>query len=83
MSYTNSRQVNYVEADTIVKTNTLVQQTNAPAGLDRISHKAVGASSYVFDNSAGTGITAYVVDTGIRTTHSVSQKNPRNSSKSD
>jgi hypothetical protein len=32
----------------------------------------VGSTSYVFDDSAGAGITAYVVDTGIRTTHSVS-----------
>jgi len=72
MGYANTGQVNYVEADTIVKTNALIQQTNAPAGLDRISHKAVGANSYVFDNSAGAGITAYIVDTGIRTTHSVS-----------
>lgn len=63
-------EVSYVEADTIVKTNTLVQQSSATAGLKRISHSAVGTgSAYVFDNSSGAGIVAYVVDTGIRTTH--------------
>ncbi|KAL3417504.1 subtilisin-like protease [Phlyctema vagabunda] len=64
-----SQMVNYVEADTMVKASTLVQQTNAPPGLDRISSAKAGATSYVFDDSAGAGITAYIVDTGIRTTH--------------
>ncbi|TVY82752.1 Subtilisin-like protease [Lachnellula suecica] len=63
-------EVNFVEADTYVKTNTLVQQTNAPTGLDRLSHKAVGSAAYVFDDTSGANITAFVVDTGIRTTHS-------------
>jgi hypothetical protein len=64
--------VAYVEADTIVKTSALVQQSTAPAGLRRISHAELGAgTAYVFDNSSGAGIVAYVVDTGIRTTHSV------------
>lgn len=64
--------VAYVEADTIVKTNALVQQSAAPAGLKRISHAAAGTgTAYVFDNSSSAGIVAYVVDTGIRTTHSV------------
>ncbi|TVY16665.1 Subtilisin-like protease 2 [Lachnellula arida] len=66
----NTRMVSYIEADTIVKTNSFVQQATAPAGLNRLSHAAVGGSSYVFDDSAGVGITAYVVDTGIRTSHS-------------
>lgn len=65
-------QVNYVEADTIVKTNALLSQANAPAGLGRISHAASGNTSYVFDSSAGAGITAYIVDTGILVTHEVS-----------
>jgi hypothetical protein len=65
-------EVAYVEADTIVKTSALVQQSTAPLGLKRISHAAVGTgNAYVFDNSSGAGIVAYVVDTGIRTTHSV------------
>ncbi|KAH8602289.1 serine protease [Bisporella sp. PMI_857] len=66
----NAPEVNFVEADTKVSTNALLSQTNATPGLARISHKDAGNSSYVFDSSAGAGITAYVVDTGIRITHS-------------
>ena len=65
-------EVTYVEADTVVKSTTLLSQSNAPAGLGSISHTAAGNMSYVFDSTAGAGIVAYVVDTGIRTTHSVS-----------
>ncbi|KAI1421512.1 subtilase [Xylaria sp. FL1777] len=61
--------VSYVEANQYVNVSALVAQANAPPGLIRISHAATGANSYVFDDSAGTGITAYVVDTGILTTH--------------
>ncbi|KAI1298221.1 subtilase [Xylaria venustula] len=61
--------VSYVEANQYVQASALVAQANAPTGLVRISHAAVGANSYVFDDTAGTGITAYVVDTGILTTH--------------
>ncbi|KAL2074651.1 hypothetical protein VTL71DRAFT_8430 [Oculimacula yallundae] len=63
------KPVAYVEADTIVKINALVSQPAAPAGLRRISHAAAGETGYVFDNTAGAGIVAYIVDTGIRTTH--------------
>jgi subtilisin family serine protease len=67
----SASEVAYIEADTIVKAAALVEQTVAPTGLKRISHAAAGGAGYVFDDSAGTGITAFVVDTGIRTTHSV------------
>ncbi|KAI0466171.1 subtilase [Xylaria cf. heliscus] len=61
--------VSYVEANQYVKVSALVAQANAPPGLIRLSHAQTGGDSYVFDDSAGEGITAYVVDTGIRTTH--------------
>jgi len=48
----------------------LLSQTNAPPGLARISHKEAGNSTYVFDSTAGAGITAYIVDTGVLVTHS-------------
>lgn len=67
----SSDEVSYVEADTIVKISKLVQQdSGATEGLARISHAAVGASGYVFDDSSGEGITVYVVDTGVKATHS-------------
>jgi hypothetical protein len=40
-----------VEADTIVKTN-FVQQQTAPAGLVRLSHAIDGGTGYVYDNSS-------------------------------
>ncbi|KAI1748351.1 subtilase [Xylaria castorea] len=61
--------VSYIEANQYVKAAALVAQANAPPGLVRLSHAQAGGASYVFDSSAGQGITAYVVDTGIRTTH--------------
>ncbi|KUO21799.1 S8 family peptidase [Streptomyces dysideae] len=40
-------------------------------GLDRIDQKALPLnSSYTYPDSAGTGVTAYVIDTGVRITHS-------------
>lgn len=65
----NSDEVEYVEADTQVSTSGLVAQTNAPVGLNRLSHASAGADTYIFDDSAGQGITAYVLDTGVLTTH--------------
>ncbi|KAF5722007.1 alkaline protease 1 [Fusarium mundagurra] len=49
-------------------------QANAPWGLARISKKAADntgsfGSSYYYDGTAGTGVRVYVIDTGIRTTH--------------
>ncbi|MFE9168205.1 S8 family peptidase [Streptomyces kebangsaanensis] len=46
-------------------------QTNAPWGLDRIDQAARPLSgTYTYPDSAGTGVTAYVIDTGVRITHS-------------
>ncbi|WP_447008252.1 S8 family peptidase [Saccharothrix isguenensis] len=46
-------------------------QTNPPSwGLDRIDQRNLPLdSSYTYPND-GTGVTAYIIDTGIRTTHS-------------
>ena len=68
----SSPMVSSIEANARVSINDFVKQTNAPAGLERISHKDVSTDGYVFDTSTGSGITVYVVDTGIRTTHTVS-----------
>jgi subtilisin family serine protease len=50
-------------------------QLHAPWGLARISHRSTnngGAfdSGYYYDSTAGAGVHVYVVDTGIRTSHS-------------
>jgi len=50
----------------------LTIQTGAPWGLGRISHRAPGFTSYIYDTTGGSGTRVYVVDTGIYTSHSVS-----------
>ncbi|OLY79569.1 Subtilisin-like protease [Smittium mucronatum] len=60
-------EVDYVEKDQIVRAyNT---QNGSPWGLARISHREKLTSNtfdkYIYSPSAGQGVTAYVVDTGI------------------
>ncbi len=47
-------------------------QTNPPSwGLDRIDQTALPLSgSYTYDDTAGQGVTAYIIDTGVRVSHS-------------
>ncbi|MGA4847929.1 S8 family peptidase [Streptomyces sp. G5(2025)] len=46
-------------------------QTNAPWGLDRIDQARLPLNgSYTYPDSAGSGVTAYVIDTGVRISHS-------------
>jgi oryzin len=47
----------------------LVTQANSPWHLGDVSHKAAGSTDYVFDNAAGQGQRAYILDSGIRLTH--------------
>lgn len=47
----------------------LVTQNNAEWGLGRISHRQSPSSQYVYDDSAGRGTYAYVVDSGININH--------------
>ncbi|KAF9697838.1 hypothetical protein EKO04_004302 [Ascochyta lentis] len=58
-----------VVEDYIMTTSALVTQNSAPWGLGSISSRTRGASSYIYDDTAGRGTFSYVVDTGIRTTH--------------
>ncbi|MYU48101.1 S8 family serine peptidase, partial [Streptomyces sp. SID7803] len=47
-------------------------QDNPPSwgGLDRIDQaETAGDNAYTYPDSAGEGVTAYVIDTGVRTTH--------------
>ncbi|WP_406472081.1 S8 family peptidase [Streptomyces sp. NBC_01615] len=60
---------------TIVQNRTFhidATQTNPPSwGLDRIDQKSLPLDSkYTYPDSAGQGVTAYIVDTGVRITHS-------------
>ncbi|KAL5600951.1 hypothetical protein BROUX41_005785 [Berkeleyomyces rouxiae] len=74
VSIMSEPEVAYVEAVTNVKASALTAQLNAPLGLVRLSNKDLetqdtASTRYTFDSTGGSGITAYVVDTGIRVTH--------------
>ncbi|MBZ9639156.1 S8 family peptidase [Streptomyces sp. PSKA30] len=46
-------------------------QSNAPWGLDRIDQTSLPLSgTYTYPDSAGSGVTVYVIDTGVRISHS-------------
>ncbi|GIE81289.1 hypothetical protein Aph02nite_72390 [Actinoplanes philippinensis] len=55
-----------VEADQVVRIADT--QTSAPWGLDRIDQRALPLNS-TYNYTASSGVTVYVVDTGIRITH--------------
>ena len=65
--------VDFVENDSIVSTDEQNTQNNAPWGLARISHRNhlnLGSfNKYLYDDDAGKGVTAYVIDTGINVNH--------------
>ncbi len=60
-------RVQYVEEDGIVTAN--VTQTGATWGIDRIDQRDLPLDTNYNYNVTGSGVTAYIIDTGIRTTH--------------
>ncbi|OAL68916.1 serine protease [Trichophyton violaceum] len=65
----NDPKVAFVEPDAIISQHVVVQQRKAPWGLSRLSNRR-GGRNYVFDSSAGSGVWAYVVDSGVDIRHS-------------
>ena len=59
--------VAYVEEDSIVEA--IVTQSNATWGLDRVDQRNRPLNGTYVYGSTGSGVTAYVIDTGIRRTH--------------
>ena len=60
-------RVKFVEEDGVVTTD--ATQTNATWGLDRIDQRNRPLNTTYVNNWTGSGVTAYIIDTGIRTTH--------------
>ncbi|KAG8772960.1 subtilisin-like serine protease [Serendipita sp. 397] len=71
-------EVAYVEPDYEMRISETVQQDNAPWGISRLSTGPVSLQGqdplglqfpYFSDSTAGAGTDVYILDTGIRTTH--------------
>lgn len=62
-------RVEFVEEDGLVTVD--ATQTNATWGLDRIDQRNRPLNTTYVNNWTGSGVTAYIIDTGIRTTHSL------------
>jgi subtilisin family serine protease len=59
--------VAYIEADQIVSLSTI--QTGPPTGLDRIDRRLLPLNNTYTYSETGAGVNAYILDTGIRATH--------------
>ena len=60
-------RVAYVEPDGVVHATTT--QTSATWGLDRVDQRALPLSNSFTYTNTGAGVTAYIIDTGIRFAH--------------
>ncbi|MGW2048167.1 S8 family peptidase [Streptomyces sp. NPDC001858] len=76
LSAAEARRLAADPAVAVVEQNQTVQvtdttQSSAPWGLDRVDQTSLPLSgTYTYPDTAGTGVTAYVIDTGVRITHS-------------
>ena len=66
---TDTRQVLSIEPVQKWELYGTVTQKDAPWGLGSISHREPGSTDYVYDDTAGEGTFAYVVDSGINADH--------------
>jgi subtilisin family serine protease len=63
----NDSRVAFVEEDGVMEAS--AAQTNATWGLDRIDQRALPLNKTYQYNQTGAGVHAYVIDSGIRATH--------------
>jgi aqualysin 1 len=61
-------RVRFVEEDSVMEA--IATQSNPPWGLDRIDQRALPLSATYTYTATGAGVNAYIIDTGIRRTHS-------------
>jgi subtilisin family serine protease len=60
-------RVKFVEEDSVMRAT--VTQSNPPWGLDRIGQRDLPLNQTYSYTSTGAGVNAYIIDTGIRVTH--------------
>ncbi|GEQ68494.1 hypothetical protein JCM33374_g2162 [Metschnikowia sp. JCM 33374] len=68
----NNQFVDFIEQDSIMHINEFDTESDAPWGLARVSHRKLShpfATDYLYDDEGGEGVTAYVIDTGIKVSH--------------
>lgn len=61
--------VAWVEEDAVVHTTATATQSNATWGIDRVDQPALPLDARFKYLTSGAGVTAYVLDTGLRATH--------------
>ncbi|KAI1504230.1 peptidase S8/S53 domain-containing protein [Biscogniauxia marginata] len=66
-SLKNNPDVDYIEQDAVVTIK--ATQQNADWGLARLSSSTPGGTTYTYDDTAGEGTCAYIIDTGIDVDH--------------
>ncbi|KAI1204505.1 oryzin precursor [Annulohypoxylon truncatum] len=64
-----SNAVKLIEPDSIIDLSRHITQENTSWGLGSISHRETNHTDYVYDSRAGEGTYAYILDTGLLTTH--------------
>ncbi|VUC32936.1 unnamed protein product [Clonostachys rosea] len=69
VEYIEEDSIVSIESDDIVSISDIITVPTTNWNLARISHRARGATTYVFDDSAGAGTCVYILDTGIQITH--------------
>jgi subtilisin family serine protease len=67
LALSNDPRVRFVEEDSVMEIVTT--QTNATWGLDRIDQRSLPLSGTYSYASTGSGVNAYIIDTGIRVSH--------------
>jgi aqualysin 1 len=63
----NDPKVKYVEEDAVVTISTT--ENNAPWGIDRVDQRSLPLNLTYTYTPTGSGVNAYIIDTGIRPTH--------------